>query len=114
MAYPPGPRTAVLLVSFISTFADPVTIITCSVAVCQCQGIAQPAVPLNTMTDAPLDGSPLSTAMVTHSGSPAIGASLFSAILRNTPISSARAMNRQANRKRANLMVFLLRDILHK
>src|SRR5258707_11327693 len=92
MAYPPAPRLTVLP-PFISTFAEPLTIMTCSVGVCQCQGIEQPAVPLKTITDAPLDGSPLSTAMMTHDGSPAVGANLFSDSLRSTPISSASAMN---------------------
>src|SRR5215510_8512097 len=73
MAKPPGPRIAVLPGSFISILADPVTIMTGSVGVCQCHGIRQPAVPLKTMTDAPLDGSPLCTARETHWGSPAIG-----------------------------------------
>src|SRR5438477_9699504 len=87
---------AVLPPSFISTFAEPLTIITCSVGVCQCQGIEQPAVPLKTITDGPLDGSPLSTAMAMHEGRPAIGANLFSESLRSTPMSSAWAINRHA------------------
>ncbi|MDQ2947946.1 MAG: hypothetical protein M3Y27_18770, partial [Acidobacteriota bacterium] len=36
----------------------------------------QPAVPLKTITDGPLEGSPLSTAIVMHDGSPAIGGEL--------------------------------------
>jgi hypothetical protein len=53
---------------FISTFTEPLTIITCSIGVCQCQGIEQPAVPLNRITDAPLEGSPDWTARVMHAG----------------------------------------------
>src|SRR5258708_3927344 len=87
IANPPGPSTAVVPESFISTFADPLTIMTCSVGVCQCHGNIHPAVPLNTITDGPLVGSPLSTANVAHGGSPAIGANLLSDILRMTPIS---------------------------
>src|ERR1700733_10266910 len=64
---------------------------TCSVGVCQCQGITQPAGPFNRITEAPFEGSPLSTARVEHAGSPASGANLFSDILRATPMSSARA-----------------------
>src|SRR5437867_1154762 len=111
MAYPPAPRTAVLP-SFISTLADPLTTMTCSVGVCQCHGIAQPALPLKTITDGPLDGSPLSTAAVTHWGNPGRGSNLFSAIVRSTPMSSARAINTQAIAAITNLMMFLLRGIL--
>src|ERR1700683_1069744 len=64
---------------------------TCSAGVCQCQGITQPAGPFNRITEAPLEGSPLSTARATHAGSPGSGANLFSDILRATPMSSARA-----------------------
>src|SRR5437773_11527292 len=95
---------AVRLLSFISSFAEPLTIMTCSVGVCQCQGIKQPAVPLKTITDGPLEGSPLSTAMVVHEGSPAIGANLFSDNLWNTPISSAWVMNRHMTAAATNLI----------
>ena len=44
---------------FISTFALPETSISCSVGVCQCQGIRNPADFLPKITDAPFDGSPL-------------------------------------------------------
>src|SRR5437867_11475336 len=77
---------------------------TCSVGVCQCQGIKQPAVPLKTITDGPLEGSPLSTAMVVHEGSPAIGANLFSDNLWSTPISSAWVMNRHMTAAATNLI----------
>ena len=67
--------------SFISTFAVALTIITRSVGVCQCQGIRQPAEPLPKRTDAPLDGSPLSTAVVMQEGKPGIPVKVFSDIL---------------------------------
>src|SRR5438105_1531588 len=97
---------AVRPLSFISTFAEPLTIMTCSVGVCQCQGITQPAVPLKTIIDGPLEGSPLSTAIIMHEGSPAIGASLFSDSLRSTPISSAWTRNKQATIIVANLITY--------
>src|SRR5437764_160059 len=87
---------------------------TCSVGVCQCQGIEQPDAPLKTITDDPLEGSPLSTAMVIHAGSPAIGLSLFSDSLRSTPISSAWATKRQANTTAANFIASLLRRLWSK
>ena len=68
-AKPPGPMVVAFPESFISTFALPLTIITCSVGVCQCQGMTQPAEALNRITDGPLAGSPLCTAMFTQDGS---------------------------------------------
>src|SRR6476646_4438131 len=92
---------------FISTLAAPLTIMTCSVGVCMCQGITQPAVALKTITEGPLDGSPLSTAITVHDGIPGNGANLFSENLRSTPISSAWAIDRHANITATNLIVFL-------
>src|SRR6188472_3676956 len=77
---------------------------TCSVGVCQCQGIEQPAVPLKMITDGPLEGSPLSTAIVMHEGNPAMGVSLFSDSLRRTPISAPLAMNRHVTINPASLI----------
>src|SRR6185369_14459 len=91
---------------FISTLAAPLTIITCSVGVCICHGITHPAVALKTITEGPLDGSPLSTAITVHEGIPGKGASLFSENLRSTPISSAWAIDRQASITATNFMVF--------
>src|SRR5215212_9860576 len=94
------------LPSFISTLAVPVTTITCSVGVCQCHGMRQPAEPFASNTDAPFDGSPLCTAAVAHDGNPGIAVKVFWDIFFNVPISSAEATEKQASAIMANLIVF--------
>src|SRR5262245_60173676 len=93
--------------SFISNFADPLTIITCSVGVCQCQGTRHPGLPLKRMTAAPFAGSPLCTEAVTHEGRPGTGSNLLSDILRTTPWAQTGAATRQAISDTANLMRYL-------
>src|SRR5712692_1127770 len=56
--------------SFISALAEPLTIINCSLAVCQCHGTTQPGLNFNSSTEGPLAGSPRCTAMLMHSGNP--------------------------------------------
>ena len=74
---------------------------TCSVGVCQCQGIKQPMVPLKTITDGPLEGSPLSTqrGRVFFLYRPRDAPSLARALVRGQP-----AICRQGS---------LVRDFLH-
>src|SRR6185436_19600997 len=51
-----------------STFAVPVTNISCSRALCQCHGITQPEAAFAMIVAAPLEGSPLATEIVAHLG----------------------------------------------
>src|SRR4051794_31284301 len=80
MAKPPA-RSVTDLPSFMSTRAEPLTIIRCSLGVCQCQGNVHPVEALATMMDAPLDGSPLCTAPVEQVGIPGNSPNFMSAML---------------------------------
>src|SRR5262249_23637091 len=91
IANPPGPSVPDLP-SFISSLALPLTIMSCSVAVCQCQGTSQPAVPLTRNTEGPFAGSPLCTDDLMHEGRSGIASNLFSDIMRRTPMSCALPM----------------------
>src|SRR5215469_14284790 len=77
--------------SFISTFALPETIITCSFAVCQCQGTRHEAVDLARMTDPPLPGSPFLTTPLTQVGSPGKFTNSLAALAPCAGLSSASA-----------------------
>src|SRR6185312_6398442 len=64
-----SPRCATKALSpFICTSSEPLATITVSVGVCQCHGATHPGANLARMTDAPLLGSPFSTATVKHFG----------------------------------------------
>src|SRR5712691_5120654 len=62
---------------FISTRSTPLTIINCSLGVCQCQGAVQPAANLVSITEGPVAGSPRSTATVMQAGAFGTGVNLL-------------------------------------
>src|ERR1051325_11340547 len=70
------------LASFISTCAVPLTIITCSLAVCQCHGTVHPVGTFAKIIEAALVGFPLCTDPVAQVGKPGIVVSFMSATLR--------------------------------
>src|SRR5438045_9801754 len=78
----------------IATLPVPETIMSCSSAVCQCQGTIQPVGNFAKITEGPFDGSPLCTEAVMHVGRPGRFTNLLLALLAYTILSSAAAQLR--------------------
>src|SRR5713101_1099892 len=56
--------------SFISPLPRPETNIKCSAGVCQCQGTTHPVAAFMSISEAPFEGSPLSTTLLVQVGRP--------------------------------------------
>src|SRR5262245_8003719 len=81
--------------SFMDTLPLPETIITCSVMLCQCHGIVQPAATLARITKLLFVGSPFCTEPRVQVGRPGIFMNLFASLAPCAALSSA-CMERNA------------------
>src|SRR5437773_1510449 len=101
------------LPSFISTFALPETIISCSLTLCQCQGTTHGAVDLARITKALLDGSPLCAEPFRQVGSPGKFMNLLAPAGACAGFSSARANRRAGPTNIANSRQQLQKRMSH-